>query len=57
MSRDFDSHVRGTEREIYGHPDDFGRSTGWARLWWVVTAVCLALVLSGAVVAVVVLRG
>ena len=57
MSRDFDSHVRAAERDISGNHHEFERSSKSTAVWWVVTALFVAVVLGAAVVAFVVSRG
>ena len=57
MSREFDSHVRATQRNISGNHPDFERSSTSTVVWWVVSALLVVLVLGAAVAAYVVLRG
>ena len=57
MSREFDSHVRATQRNISGNQPEFERSSKSTAVWWVVSALLVALVLGAAVAAFVVLRG
>ncbi len=57
LNREFDPHVRATQRQISGKEHGLSGSSGWTALWWIVAAVLLALVAGATVVAFVVLRG